>query len=124
MPPHGNIGDIIPMDVRPMTTAHPADILDRFGGEGGRFLSPEGTPFPDRALPPSSVQFDVPGLNYHRYEVLKPFDMNASINHAGWGQPGGGLQFEIESGLLGGAKEASDVAWLVENGFIKELLHW
>ncbi|MFP1155443.1 glycohydrolase toxin TNT-related protein [Mycobacterium sherrisii] len=39
-------------------------IIDRFGSEYGRYLAPDGTPFPDRALAPESV-----GGDYNRYIV-------------------------------------------------------
>lgn len=39
-------------------------IIDRFGSEYGRYLAPDGTPFPDRALAPESV-----GGDYNRYMV-------------------------------------------------------
>jgi uncharacterized protein YukE len=39
-------------------------IIDRFGSEFGRYLSPDGTPFADRALAPESV-----GGDYNRYMV-------------------------------------------------------
>lgn len=39
-------------------------IIDRFGSEFGRYLSPDGTPFADRALTPETV-----GTDYNRYMV-------------------------------------------------------
>ncbi len=39
-------------------------IIDRFGSGYGRYLAPDGTPFPDRALAPESV-----GGDYNRYMV-------------------------------------------------------
>jgi hypothetical protein len=39
-------------------------IIDRFGSVYGRYLSPDGTPFADRALAPESV-----GGDYNRYMV-------------------------------------------------------
>lgn len=33
----------------------PGTLVDRFGGEGGSFLSPCGTPYEKRSLPPASL---------------------------------------------------------------------
>ena len=41
-------------------------IIDRFGSEYGRYLSPDGTPFSDRAIPPETV-----GGDYNRYMVTR-----------------------------------------------------
>jgi hypothetical protein len=54
-----------PADFVPRPTQLPeGTIIDRFGSEGGRYLSPDGTPFADRALTPESV-----GADYNRYMV-------------------------------------------------------
>lgn len=70
-------------------------IMDRFGHPGGAWLSPDGTPFAERALPPDSAN-----KTYYQYVVGDP----ANIPHgyrieesqvAPWfHQPGGGTQFE------------------------------
>ncbi len=71
----------------------------------------------ERALPPSSLNLTRPDFGYERYEVLKPFDMKASINAPGFGQPGGGMQFEIDAALLNNAA-AKSVEWLIKHGFL------
>jgi hypothetical protein len=46
--------------------------IDRYGYEGGTFVSPEGIPYASRAL--------APGTNlkpYNVYEVVKPVDVQA-----------------------------------------------
>lgn len=43
--------------------------LDRHGGDSGRFLSPVGTPFEQRAIPNASKNEP-----YKIYEVLRPFE--------------------------------------------------
>jgi hypothetical protein len=54
-----------PAGYEPQPAQLPAGtIIDRFGGEGGRYLAPDGTPFADRALSPETVS-----VEYHRYMV-------------------------------------------------------
>ncbi|MFF3563197.1 TNT domain-containing protein [Streptomyces sp. NPDC002574] len=79
--------------------------LDRFGGEGGRFLAPAGTPFSQRSLPPQSLNTIEGGypFNYHLYKVLRPFNVAAVPVLAGpiepwFGQPGNGLQYVLPPG--------------------------
>ncbi|KAJ7803207.1 hypothetical protein B0H14DRAFT_2889610, partial [Mycena olivaceomarginata] len=53
-------------------------LLDRFGAEtGGGYFSPAGTPYGQRALPPSSLNTKEgsPVADYHVYRVEKPFLM-------------------------------------------------
>lgn len=50
-------------------------IIDRFGSEGGGYLSPDGTPFADRAVAPETV-----GGDYTRYMVTgKPLPPGVQI---------------------------------------------
>ncbi|MCP4966154.1 MAG: TNT domain-containing protein [bacterium] len=46
-------------------TLKPGTVIDRYGGETGRFFSPQGTPLDARALPTGSGPLNT-------YEVLKP----------------------------------------------------
>ena len=64
--------------------------IDRFGYPGGTFVSPEGTPYPMRALPPGSD-----GKPYHVYEVVKPIPVKTSHIAAAFGEIGGGVQHEL-----------------------------
>jgi hypothetical protein len=85
--------------------------MDRKGGVRGSYVSPEGTPFPDRALPPDSL--DQP---YHAYEVVKPFDAESGIPEIGriapaFDQSGGGVQYKLPQ----------SVKWLIANEYIKEI---
>ncbi|HLO96516.1 MAG TPA: glycohydrolase toxin TNT-related protein, partial [Burkholderiaceae bacterium] len=73
-------------------------VLDRYGNEGGSFLSPQGTPFEMRALPPSSVS-DI----YNVYKIKKPLPVEAGKIAPAFDQPGGGTQY-----LLDWAKIAAD----------------
>ena len=66
----------------------PGQVLDRYGGTGGSFLSPAGTPAAARSLAPGSE-----ALQLNSYQVMKPFKAGAGRAAPWFGQPGGGLQF-------------------------------
>ena len=70
------------------STMVPGTRLDRFGGNGGRFLAPEGTPFGARALPPGAQN-----SRYSVFEVARPFEVNAGPAAPWFNQPGRGLQY-------------------------------
>jgi len=77
-------------EVRSITL--PVDTLvDRYGYPGGTFVSPIGTPYPMRALPPGSNQ-----KPYTIYRVLKPIDNVAASKIMPWfGEIGLGIQYEL-----------------------------
>lgn len=89
-------------------TMQPGDVIDRYGPSDGDFASPSGTPFDQRALPPSSV-----GSNYTQYEVLKPLPDSVTEGAiAPWfEQPGGGVQYVFDH----------PISWYVENGYLGEV---
>lgn len=73
----------------------PGAIFDRFGDEYGKFISPEGALFGQRALPPSALDG-----GYHRYVVLRPLDSNigyARISRIAraFEQEGGAIQLQL-----------------------------
>ncbi|WP_298303583.1 glycohydrolase toxin TNT-related protein [uncultured Erythrobacter sp.] len=70
-------------------TLLPGQRIDRYGERTGTFLSPEGTPFGQRALPPSSRD-----RRYERYEVVKPYDVESGTAAPWFDQPGGGTQYK------------------------------
>lgn len=85
--------------------------MDRYGGEGGDFTASPGTSFPQRALPPDSLEKD-----YHVYETVKPFDSISGYPQYGetapaFGQSGGGMQYKLPR----------SVQWLRENGYLREV---
>ncbi|CAO4176400.1 hypothetical protein CFFPNG_02771 [Methylorubrum aminovorans] len=82
--------------------------LDRYGGEGGSFLAPAGTPFAQRALPSSSAQ-----QPYHSYVVLKPLPVEAGPSTPWFGQPGGGMQYKL--------LEEASVRDLIDQGFLRKI---
>lgn len=84
------------------------DTIDGQGGKGGKFAAPDGTPFQDRALPPSDV-----GREYHQYKVLKPLpDSVTEGKIEGWfDQPGGGTQYKFDQ----------EIEWYIKNGYLEEV---
>ena len=84
------------------------DVVDRYGRPGGEYASPEGTPFDQRALPPSSA-----GAGYHRYEVLKPLPEGVTEGKiAPWfEQPGGGIQYKFDH----------SIEWYIEHDYLAPL---
>jgi hypothetical protein len=78
--------------------------IDRYGGEGGTFVSPEGTPEPMRALPPGATT-----RPYNIYEVVNPIEVRAGTVAPWFGQLGLGTQYELPD----------SVGNLIENGYLK-----
>jgi len=67
-------------------------IIDRYGSNGsGRYFSPDGTPYAERALPPFMER-----QPYNRYRVVQPFDVKAGEIAPWFNQPGKGIQFLSE----------------------------
>ncbi|MEU4319009.1 glycohydrolase toxin TNT-related protein [Nocardia fluminea] len=86
-------GDLYPQGFASPTDRHPAvlqpgEIIDRFGGPSGRFTSPAGVPYPQRALPPTNLD----GESYHQYEVLRPLPVWQGGIAPQMGEPGLGSQ--------------------------------
>ncbi|GAA5163781.1 glycohydrolase toxin TNT-related protein [Ornithinimicrobium tianjinense] len=92
------------------STLEPGDVIDRFGSpQGGYFAAPEGVPFDQRALPPSSINY-----SYGRYRVVRPLDGVTEGEIAPWfEQPGGGLQYHFP--------EPRDIQWYIDNGYLVEI---
>lgn len=74
--------------------------IDRFGGEGGRFLAPAGSPYAQRSIAPSNLNTFDAGypFNYHLYKVVHRFEVRAGLVAPFYGQPGNGLQYVLDSG--------------------------
>ena len=84
-PNHGFMGD--PEEI----TLRPGTIVDRYGPPTGRFVSPQGTPFEARSLPPDAF-----GRDIHTYEVIADIHGVKAGEIAPWfGQPGGGIQYQL-----------------------------
>ena len=82
-------------------------VIDRYGNQFGRYSSPVGTPYEQRALP----YVENPNA-YHKYEVLKPID-NVSQGQIAkaFDQAGGGIQYELPA----------NIKQLIKDGYLKEL---
>ncbi len=89
-----------PTDREPVVLS-PGQTIDRFGGPNGKFTSPAGVPYPDRALPAISLD-----AGYHQYEVIKPLPAWQGTIAPQMGEPGGGVQhylpFSVEALLKEG----------------------
>ena len=94
--------------------------IDRFGSEFGGYLSPEGTPYEARAIPPQSLDTQTnPGTcNYARYRVLQTFPVYSGPIASGLGQPGFGLQYVLDATIFPGNPAQLNVGYLVTNGFL------
>ncbi|WP_153542201.1 glycohydrolase toxin TNT-related protein [Streptomyces sp. RB17] len=95
--------------------------MDRFGGPSGGFLAPrDGTPYTERALPPSNVSADTAdeGAGYHVYKWIKDWDPSIGAIKAGkiapwFDQPGGGTQYFLPTGV--------NIKYLLDNGYIEDI---
>jgi len=93
-------------EARTPTVMNPGQQFDRFGPGFGQFGSPVGTSFPERALPPGSLD-----AGYHRYEVVKPIPIWEGPIAPAMGQPGGGVQYYLPTSIVD----------LVNAGYLKEI---
>lgn len=84
-------------------TLQPGTKFDRYGGKLGKFASPEGTSYSQRALPPGSEN-----SVYKVYEVIKPFEVNSGKTAPWFDEPGGGTQYMLPMSI-------DD---LIKNGYI------
>ncbi|GGQ86301.1 TNT domain-containing protein [Kitasatospora griseola] len=104
------------------TTLQPGQAIDRYGSEYGSFLAPEGLPYATRSIPPSSLDGNpAAGCNYHDYRVLKAFTVHSGPIAPWFGQPGLGLQYQLDAALVPGAPSRINVGWLVDNGYLARL---
>lgn len=83
-PNNGALGDEI------STTLKPGTYVDRFGSEGGTFVSPAGTDYGARSLPPGSYS-----RAYHIYRINMSVEVKASIIAPYFGNPGLGTQYRF-----------------------------
>ncbi|MEU8323774.1 TNT domain-containing protein [Nonomuraea sp. NPDC048881] len=86
-------------------TLKPGTKIDRYGYEGGTFVSPVGVPFAKRALP-SHYESTRP---YAVYTVVKPIKVDAGTVAPAMGYAGGGVQYELPA----------PVSQLIADGFLK-----
>ncbi|KAH6635645.1 hypothetical protein B0J18DRAFT_462718 [Chaetomium sp. MPI-SDFR-AT-0129] len=78
-------------------------LLDRFGGEGGKFLSPVGVQYRERAIPPGNLATrdadSAYPYNYHVYAVIKPLRVLSGQIEPWFGQPGAGVQYKLDDDI-------------------------
>jgi hypothetical protein len=98
-------------------------LVDQFGQESGTYLYPDGTPLPERSLPPSVLTTTDPKFpnNYHRYEVARPFRVRAGLVAPAFEQPGGGVQFKAEPTFLPEAPALLSILWLLRTGYLRRV---
>ena len=82
------------------------DKIDRFGGKKGKFFSPTGTLMEMRALP-----YDADLSQYRQFEVVKPFEVEASTIAPAFGNIGLGTQY----------RSSVSVDVLLKKGIIKQI---
>ena len=111
-------------------TLRPGQEIDLFGNpgntsattsSGGQFLAPAGTPYAERAIPPTNLD-TYPGnnqFNYYRYEVVKKFPVLAGPVAPWFDQPGGGIQDYLGDTTGPGLPASPGIANLVKAGYVK-----
>lgn len=97
--------------------------LDRYGSEFGGFLAPYGTPYAARSIPPANLNTTESRYtcNYHAYQVLKPFTVEAGPAAPWFAQPGGGEQYQLDGTLLPDKPTRPTVKYLIDNGYLQRL---
>jgi hypothetical protein len=70
----------------------PGVLLDRFGGENGRFFSPKGAAFGARSLPTVCSE-----LRYTGYRVAAPLPVWIGRAAPWFGEPGGATQVQTDA---------------------------
>jgi Tuberculosis necrotizing toxin len=110
--------------VKMQLTMFAGQRIDRFGSEFGGYLSPEGTPYSARAIPPQSLDNATTpeSCNYSRYKVLKDIPVYSGPIAEGLGQPGFGLQYVLDASIFPGAPATGfNVGYLVTNGYLQRV---
>ncbi len=108
----------VPGTVVPDAHLPAGTVMDRFGYPGGGWLSPDGVPFAERALPPESAL-----KPYFQYVVEDParlppgWRIEQSQAAPWFRQPGGGIQYRIVDEF----GETGNVAELEKWGFLKRI---
>lgn len=72
----------------------PGAVIDRFGGDG-KYVSPTGTGYRARALPPGTDR-----APFKAFEVLRPFDVDAGTVRPWFGYEGLGTQYKLPQSVF------------------------
>ncbi len=89
-------------------TLQQGTVVDRIGPPTGEFLSPAGTPFSARSLPPAYATRPI-----HTYQVLKAFEVYGGLAAPAFNQTGFGMQYDLGKG--------QNIQSLIDRGYLKEL---
>ena len=95
------------------TTVQQGATLDRYGSRNGGYMSPAGTPYEARALPPGKI-----ADSYEQYSVLKPFTVVQESIAPAFGQPGGGLQMRATIPEV--QNRTASINDLIRHGYLKD----
>jgi hypothetical protein len=111
----GTVRDLSPAEI---ASRLDGQVWDRLGHPGGAWLAPEGTPYPERAVAPGSLDREYHGYRVHAENPLPSGWRIEESRVAPWfGQPGGGLQYRI----IAPPGMKSRVQDLIGTGFLEEL---
>jgi Tuberculosis necrotizing toxin len=118
-PEDGYVLDGVNQPIKAAITLPVRTGIDRYGSEFGAFLAPTGSNYAARSIPPSNLNGQpAGGCNYHSYVVVHAFPVEAGPVAAWFGQPGGGVQYQLDRTLLPAAPVMFNVRWLVDNGYL------
>lgn len=112
----GFANDTSSQPIRGSMTLEPGVRVDRFGSEGGTYVAPAGSPYSQRALPPTNLNSTIVNgkrvpANYHVYEVKKSLVVIGGPTAPWFNQSGYGTQFQLPK----------RIAELVKEGVLAEL---
>jgi len=109
--------------IRMQVTLFAGMRIDRFGSEFGGYLSPAGTPYAARGIPPQSLDNATKpaSCNYSRYKVLQPIPVQSGPIAPALGQPGFGVQYVLDAAIFPGSPAGLNVGYLVTNGYLQRV---
>ena len=110
-----------PLKYKSLLTA--GQIVDLFGSGRGQFLAPFGTPYAQRALPPTNLNTfdDHYPYNYRQYVVEKPFEVEVGPIAPWFGQPGLGTQYFTNNTVAPGLPPNPRIPDLLGAQYLKEI---
>lgn len=92
-------------------TLQPGEVIGRSGSEYGKYASPLTKGERMAKYDGISLPYMMNPFAYHRYRVLKPFDVEAGTAAPYFGRGGGGQQYLF----------SMTIRKLIENGYIQEI---
>ena len=87
-------------------TLESGTLIDRYGYDGGTFVSPKGIPYTERLLPIGTDQ-----KPYTVFEVVKPVEVQAGKIAPWFGEKGGGIQYEF----------SQKISYLLQQGILRKV---